>query len=72
MLNFSVLLQALFFVFGLVWCCQILKRLPQDVAEFCAGSGTERTVITMFWGVTAIVGVCMADFVIGLMPPAAI
>lgn len=68
----GLLLHAIFFVFGLIWCQQILKRFPQDVAEFREGSATERTVISVFWALTAVIGFYVADFVIGFIPSAAI
>ncbi len=49
-------LKLFVFVFGIVWCGAIFKRLRSDVREFReAQGGATRAVLGAYWALTALI-----------------
>ena len=49
-------LRLFVFVFGIVWCAAIFKRLRSDVRDFReAQGGATRAVLVSYWAFTALV-----------------
>lgn len=68
MLNFSLVIHAVLLVLGILWCREILMRLPGDLEEWrTADDSSEHAVLAIFWIVTAAIVVWMAIYVIGLL-----
>ena len=53
LLSSSVLVNAVLFVLGGVWCKEVLARFPRDLAEFRAQDWPERIPNMIIWAVTA-------------------
>lgn len=60
--------KVLAFLFGIVWCGAIFRRLPADVREFReAAAGEGRAAIVTYWIVTIPVFLWVVGFAWGLL-----
>lgn len=51
--GFGPFITATLLVVGMVWCAQVFRRLPQDVAEFKSSKdGAARTSMILIWVLT--------------------
>lgn len=59
---FGLLINALLFGLGVLWCGAIFKRLPSDLSEFKRGDATGKSVILFYWGITVVVLLFLVSF----------
>jgi hypothetical protein len=68
--GFGVLRIAILLVLGLVWCNEVLKRFPKDLAEVRGETdATTKGVIVLIWILTVIIAGFIGRFLLGLILP---
>ena len=68
MLDFGVVMDAVLFALGAVWCREMFGRWRRDLAEYRSGAGPGgRKAIVVLWIATALIVVLMINFGLGLL-----
>jgi hypothetical protein len=67
-LNFGIILNAILFALGVVWCKEIFGRFRSELARFrITKDSAEKGVIVFFWVLTAVILLLMVNFAGGLV-----
>lgn len=65
LLDFGVVWNAVLLVLGILWCREIFGRFAADLEEFRhAEDAAERGAIALWWVVTVVIVLLMANFAI--------
>lgn len=68
--SFGVVRAAILLVLGLLWCGEVLRRFPKDLAEVRGeGDSITKGVIVFIWILTLIIAGFIARFLHGLIMP---
>lgn len=68
--SFGVVRVAILLVLGFIWCGEVLRRFPKDLAEMRGeGDAITKGVIVFIWILTLIIAGFIAQFLYGLIMP---
>ena len=67
-LTFGVVIDAILFAFGVLWCREMFGRWRNDLAEFrTTKDSSARTVTMILWGATALIVLLLVNFAVGIV-----
>jgi hypothetical protein len=58
--------QALLLALGIIWCKEIFPKWREHLQEFRLGSGADRTVLVVVWGLTVVILFFSIRFISGI------